>query len=96
VSSIQLVRNHCLDLEQARAAARRVADDLEQGYGMACEWDGDVLRFSRTGVEGEMAVLPDRIEMQLQLGVLLGAFAPRIEAQLQRNFDAYFGPPAEA
>jgi len=95
VSSIQLIRNHSLDIEQARAAARRVAEDLERGYGMACEWDGDVLRFSRIGVEGEMAVLADRIEMHARLGVLLAAFSPRIEAQLQRNFDSYFGPAAD-
>jgi putative polyhydroxyalkanoate system protein len=87
---IDLRREHALGMDEARAAARRVAEDLEQGYGMTCEWTGDVLRFSRPGIDGEMAVLPDRIELQARLGMLLAGFKGRIEAQLNKNFDTYF------
>jgi putative polyhydroxyalkanoate system protein len=88
---IDIRREHALGIDDARTAARRVAVDLEQGYGMTCSWDGDLLRFSRPGVEGELSVLPDRIEMQARLGILLAGFRGRIEAQLLKNFDTYFG-----
>jgi putative polyhydroxyalkanoate system protein len=94
MSSIALQREHGLGQEGALDVARRLAQELESGYGMRCEWQGDVLRFERTGVSGEMTVSPDRIELNAELGFLLSAFKERIEDQLNRNFETYFGPPA--
>ena len=91
MSTIEFKREHALGLKKAKAAAQRVADEMEREFGMAYEWDGHVLRFSRTGVSGEMVVGKDHVELNAKLGFLLSAFKGRIEETLHRNFDEYFG-----
>lgn len=91
MSTIEFRRDHALGLQEARVAAQRVADELERDFGMSCEWEGNVLRFARTGVSGELVVEPEHVALNARLGFLLSTFKPRIEAQLHRNFDAYFG-----
>lgn len=91
MSTIEFRREHHLGPEEARAAAQKVADEMTRDFGLACEWDGDVLRFARAGVSGCMSLQPDGIALTAELGFLYAAFKDRIEAQLHRNFDAYFG-----
>jgi putative polyhydroxyalkanoate system protein len=56
----------------------------------ACDWNGDVLSFSRAGVSGTLAVGESDVVLDAELGMLLSAFRSRIEEQLQKNFDHYF------
>ena len=89
--TIQLQRDHALGLKKAKAAAQPVADEMEREFGMSCEWDGNTLYFERTGVSGELSVSKSHIELTAELGFLLSAFKGRIEEQIHRNFDEYFG-----
>jgi putative polyhydroxyalkanoate system protein len=91
MSTIELKRDHALGLKKARVAAQRVADEMEREFGMTSEWDGNVLRFTRTGVTGELVVTKSHVELSAKLGFLLSAFRGRIEEQIHRNFDEYFG-----
>jgi putative polyhydroxyalkanoate system protein len=90
MSHIDFSRDHCLGLKKARAAAQRVADEMEREFGITSEWEGNTLRFSRTGVSGELTVGKSHVELHAKLGFLLSAFRGRIEEQLHRNFDEYF------
>jgi putative polyhydroxyalkanoate system protein len=91
MSTIEVKRDHTLGLKKARVAAQRVADEMEREFGMTSEWDGNVLRFTRTGVSGELVVQKSHVELHAKLGFLLAAFKGRIEEQIHRNFDEYFG-----
>lgn len=91
MSTIDLKRDHALGMKKARAAAQRVADEMAREFGMTCEWDGNVLRFERSGVSGELVVQKGHVELHAKLGFLLSAFKGRIEEQVHRNFDEYFG-----
>ena len=91
MSTIDLRRDHALGLRKARTAAQRVADEMEREFGMSCAWEGNVLRFERTGVHGELVVAKDHVELHAKLGFLLAAFKGRIEDTIHRNFDEYFG-----
>jgi putative polyhydroxyalkanoate system protein len=91
MSTIELRRDHALGMKKAKAAAQRVADEMEREFGMTSEWDGNVLRFTRTGVSGELVVDKHHVELHAKLGFLLAAFRGRIEEQIHRNFDEYFG-----
>jgi putative polyhydroxyalkanoate system protein len=90
MSTIELRRDHALGLRRAKAAAQKVADEMQRDFGMDCEWHGNVLRFTRSGVQGELKVTRNRVELHARLGLLLAAFRNRIEAQIHRNFDDYF------
>jgi putative polyhydroxyalkanoate system protein len=90
MSKIHLQRAHALGTDGAREAVQRVADEMNGKYGLECQWNGDLLSFSRSGVSGTLEVREHEIVLDAELGVLLSAFKPRIEEQLQKNFDHYF------
>jgi putative polyhydroxyalkanoate system protein len=91
MATIELKRDHALGLRKAKAAAQRVADEMEREFGMTSTWEGNVLRFERTGVHGELVVGKTHVELHAKLGFLLSAFSGRIEQTIHRNFDEYFG-----
>jgi len=90
VADIKLKRKHSLGLKKAKVAAQKVADDLSAEYGMTSEWDGDLLRFHRSGVQGELKVSKDEVQLNAKLGLLLGAFKTKIEEHINNDFDRYF------
>jgi putative polyhydroxyalkanoate system protein len=90
MSQIHLKRKHTIGLKKAKVAAQKVADDLAQEYGMTSEWEGDSLRFNRSGVDGVLRVSKDAVELDAKLGFLLSAFRHRIEEHINENFDRYF------
>jgi len=90
MSEIHLKRKHSLGLKNAKVAAQKVADDLQQAYGMSSQWEGDVLRFTRSGVDGQLTVSKDEVTLNAKLGFLLSAFRHNIEGHINDNFDKYF------
>ena len=90
MSEIHLHRKHKLGLKKAREAAQKVADELSESFDMESEWDGNELRFSRSGVSGSLTVSKDQVVLDAKLGFLLAAFKPRIAERLEKDFDRYF------
>lgn len=94
MADISIVQEHVLTPDQARAAAHKVAERMAAEYGLDCRWDGDVLRFERGGVQGSLTLELRRAAMRIELGFMLGAFAPVIEARVAENMRKVFGPAA--
>ena len=82
MADINIVQQHKLTAEKARAAAQQVADKLAQEYDLSCAWEGDVLRFERSGVDGALTLEKDQAQLNLKLGFMLSAFAPMIEDKI--------------
>jgi putative polyhydroxyalkanoate system protein len=82
MADIQIVQEHNLSPERARAAAQQVADKVAAEFGMAWRWEGDVLHFERSGVEGALTLGEQRAALQIRLGMLMSAFRPAIEAKV--------------
>lgn len=91
MAKLHMVREHTLGLAGARKAAQGWARQVEDTLDMRCTIEtglaGDRVRFERTGVTGTLSVTPQRFELDAQLGVLLGAFKGRIEAEITRQLD---------
>lgn len=94
MADISIVQEHRLSPETARAAARKVADRLAGEYGLECRWDGDVLHFGRSGVQGTLTLEAQRAAMRIELGFLLVAFAPAIEAKVAESMRKVFAAGA--
>ena len=94
MSEIKISRTHSLDLADAREVAEGVAARLKKDYGLDCVWKRNVLHFSRTGLTGELHVSAHDVRLEATLGVLLGFLKPRIEKEIEAQFDKYFNPPA--
>ena len=92
MADIHVHRAHRLGLARARKTAWRWAELAEQKFGMECTVvegkTGDVVEFTRAGVDGRLVVDADSFDLTARLGLLLGAFRSRIEAEIEENVDA--------
>jgi len=90
MADIHIVQEHSLSPERARAAAQQVADKVAAEFGMQCRWDGDVLRFERSGVEGVLTLEEQRAALRIKLGFMMSAFGPAIEAKVSDKMRRVF------
>jgi putative polyhydroxyalkanoate system protein len=90
MADINLVQEHNLAPQQAREAAQQVADKLAEQFELACRWDGDVLRFERSGVNGSLTLSPNQARLQIALGFLFSAFSAQIEAKVAEKMRKVF------
>lgn len=81
---------HKLSHAAAKNAAQQVAEDLSAEYGLECEWDGDVLNFSRSGVKGSLTLEDKAAHIDIKLGMMLSMFSAKIEEQVTRNMRKVF------
>jgi putative polyhydroxyalkanoate system protein len=90
MADIDLRRSHGTTLENARAAAERIAADLEQRFGLRGEWQGDTFHFKRSGVSGFLTVGGEDLHLSVTLGLLLKAMRESIERAVVHKLDAVF------
>ncbi len=98
MADLHILRKHALGFAKARKLAFDWAEQVEKEFGMQCTYEegkaSDLVRFTRSGVQGEMQVTKDKFELDAKLGFLLGAFKARIEAEIVKMLDALV--PADA
>lgn len=87
MSSIDVRRPHTLDQAHAREAAEELARDLSQKFDVNYEWDGELMRFYRSGVKGQLDISPSDIHVHLELGLMLRPFRGRIEDEIHNQLD---------
>ena len=91
MADLHIRREHQLGLAAARKIAYQWAEQVEQEFGMECTYEesssGDTVRFVRSGVKGSLQVAKDHFDLDAKLGILLGAFKGRIEAEIVKNLD---------
>jgi putative polyhydroxyalkanoate system protein len=90
MADISITQQHKLGQEAARNAAQKVADKLAGEYGLNCKWEGNVLRFERSGVEGSLALGEQQALLRIKLGFLMSAFAPTIESKVAESMRKTF------
>ena len=94
VPDISIRQAHKLSHKKAHAAAQKVVDQLVEEYELAIQWEGNVLFFKRSGVSGTLALHEKEVHLEITLGFLLKAFAPKISAQVEKNMKKVFGGKA--
>ena len=82
--SIDIRHRHSLPHAQARKAVEDVAVKLGERFGMDYRWEGDVLHFKRSGVDGRIALTPKQLHVTAKLGFLLSAMKGPIEQEIRR------------
>lgn len=91
MTTLHIHRQHNLGLERARAVASRWTSEARDNLSLIChvtsEAAQDTIAFSRSGVSGTLVVTGDTFELRAQLGFLMAAFAPAIEAEVTQNLD---------
>ncbi len=96
MSDIRIRRAHTKPLAEAKKAAEKMAKQLKRDFDLDYAWDGQVLRFERSGVDGALHVTPKEIRLEAKLGFLLAFLKPRIESECETQLDKLLGAPAKA
>ena len=90
--TISIKRPHKLDRKRARAAAQKIAKDLEKKFDLVCEWNGDDVTFERSGISGQMHVGKSDLQLEVKLSFLMTPLKATIEQAIRKELDALFGP----
>lgn len=89
MARIIVERPHSLGLEAARARAESLAERLAGEYEVRYHWVGDSLELKRSGADGKVEVLSDRVRVELKLGMLLSTMSGRIQREIEKSLDKY-------
>ena len=84
MSRIDIRHPHALGADQARSAIEDVAKKLDTRFQIGSRWNGEVLHFARSGVEGAIELLPGQVRVTAELGFLLSAMKDMVEAEIKR------------
>lgn len=87
MADISLNRTHQLGLKGAKTAANKMAAKLEEKFDLSSEWDGNTLRFQRSGVNGQMVISENDMKLEVTLGFLLKAMRGPIERAIHEQLD---------
>lgn len=88
---IDIRRPHQLSVAEARAVVEKVAERMREKFGMEGQWQGDTLRFTRSGVSGSIEVGADAIQVKAELGMMLAPLKGMVEQEIRRKLDEHFG-----
>ena len=87
MSVIDIHRAHSLDKAHAREAAETLAKDLSRQFDVNYQWEGDLLKFKRSGVKGQLDIAESDLHIHLELGMMLRPFKSRIEQEIHSQLD---------
>ena len=89
--TISIQRRHKLEHKKAKAAAQKIAKDLQQRFDLQCTWDGDNVSFERPGLSGDMRVGKSDVELNVKLSFLMTPLKGSIETAIRNELDTLFG-----
>jgi putative polyhydroxyalkanoate system protein len=96
MNDIKIRRAHALAPKHARKAAEKISAKLGKDFDMQFAWEGEVLRFRRSGVDGQLTLRRSEVVIDAQLDFLLALMKPRIEQLIHENLDHILGEEAKA
>ncbi len=77
---------HSLTRDEARSRIDRVTEKLARDYSAACSWHEEGhLVVKRKGLEATLKLADDRVQVDLELGLLMRPFAGTIRAGIAKQ-----------
>jgi putative polyhydroxyalkanoate system protein len=90
MSHIDIRRSHALPLKEAKLKVERIAEHIAERFQVEYGWKGNTLEFSRSGVEGHIAVKAKEVHVNVRLGFFLFAIKSAIEREIDKTIDEEF------
>jgi putative polyhydroxyalkanoate system protein len=89
MATIDIKRSHSIGKDKARTAAEAVAQRLKDKIDATYRWEGDDLKFERSGAKGRIAVSDTEVRVEVELGMLLRPIKGKIEDKVHQYLDEY-------
>ncbi len=90
MATISIVREHRLPVDEVRSHVEALAEKFARELDASCQWEGDVMRFKRSGASGSIGVKGQEVEVDVDLGMMLRPFKARIEQSINDYLDETF------
>ena len=84
---MRIRRSHELGMAEARKRADRIAKDLADEYGVRAQWEGDHMVVRGSGINGQLLVAEEYIELQVKLGFAMSLMEAPIRAVIENTID---------
>jgi putative polyhydroxyalkanoate system protein len=91
MSHISITRKHGKSMKDAHTAVDKVAKAIAKKFTVDHQWEGDTLHFTRSGVDGHIALSKGLVQVNVKLGFLLAMLRGPVEAEIGRVLDEEFG-----
>lgn len=89
MATIDIKRAHNLGKDKAREVAQTVADRLKEKLDIKYRWDGDTLKFDRTGASGTIACTATEVRVQVDLNLMLRPMKGKVEEKVNQYLNEY-------
>ncbi len=90
MASIEILRSHSKPVKDAKKSVDRVAKHIADKFDVESQWDGNTLHFSRSGVDGSIAVSAKQIHVSVNLSFMLMMIKGSVEEEIHRYIDDEF------
>lgn len=89
MAQFKLSKPYTMPIEEVRAAAQGLADQLEDNHGVKSKWRDESVRIKGSGVDGELDFSDGVINISVKLGMMTSMFAPVMKKEMQRYLDKH-------
>ena len=90
MASIEILRSHSKPVKDAKKSVDRVAKHIADKFDVESRWDGNTLHFSRSGVDGSIAVSAKQIRVSVNLSFMLMMLKGSVMKEIHRYMDDEF------
>jgi putative polyhydroxyalkanoate system protein len=89
MAGFRLTKPYTMSKDEVREAAEGLAAELERDHGVRARWQGDTVRITGAGVDGQMSFHDGLIDVSVRLGLLASMFEPVLRSEVQRYLDLH-------
>jgi len=89
LATINFTKQHSLGRDKAREAAEKMAKKVSEKLAVEYCWEGDVLRFSRPGVDGLIEISDSVVNVVVKLGLIFRPLRPIIEQKIDEYLEKH-------
>lgn len=73
--TIKLSKPYTMPRTELEEVLNKVTEGLEKKFQIVNDWQGDVINFKRTGLNGSLLIKESELELNIKLGLLAASFS---------------------
>ena len=90
MAAIHVTQPYTMSHADLKKGLDELAEKLGEQYQLNCDWDSeDCMGIRRSGIDGQLTVGKQEIELTLNLGMLMSAFKGVIEREITTFIDEH-------
>lgn len=94
MAKIHIEKSHTLSVDVVKRRVDEMMDKMKS-MGVDCEWQMDQLKVTGRGVKGKMDVSPDRVVVDLDLGLPVSMMKGKVEEMIRNGLDKKLQSPQD-